>query len=222
MDLERQQGAGKLAGWLALVGALAAVNYAGRLAGGRPEEDTLYRWEYAISGAIQYAVILGILLLIARRGPVPALFGLRRPYSWAQAAWISLAVLGLVFAVNVLLDPFLRPGREQGLTPDDWEPDRAPAFFANALVVAGAAPVVEELSYRGLGFSLLRRFGFWTAVLASGVAFGLGHGLVYAFPVLAAFGIGLAYLRARTASVYPCIALHAFFNAAALALAVTV
>jgi membrane protease YdiL (CAAX protease family) len=35
-----------------------------------------------------------------------------------------------------------------------------------------------------------------------------------------AFGLGLAFLRARTSSIYPCMILHAVFNASALALGV--
>jgi membrane protease YdiL (CAAX protease family) len=55
-----------------------------------------------------------------------------------------------------------------------------------------------------------------------GIAFGVGHGLVTALPILTAFGIGLAFLRSRTGSIYPAILLHAVFNGFALALAVAV
>ena len=34
---------GKLAGWLALVGSLAALNYASRFSSGKPPADSLYR-----------------------------------------------------------------------------------------------------------------------------------------------------------------------------------
>jgi uncharacterized protein len=54
-----------------------------------------------------------------------------------------------------------------------------------------------------------------------GIMFGLWHGLIEALPVLVVFGLCLAYLRARTDSIYPGMILHAFFNAAALAIAVT-
>ena len=51
--------------------------------------------------------------------------------------------------------------------------------------------------------------------------FGLAHGLVEALPILVALGVGLAYLRARTDSLYPGFVVHALFNAIALTLAVT-
>ena len=80
------------------------------------------------------------------------------------------------------------------------------------MIVAGVAPVVEEVTFRGLGFRLLERFGQPIAIGVSAFAFALAHGLVEAFPVIFAFGLGLGYLRSRTESIYPCIALHAVFN----------
>ena len=41
------------------------------------------------------------------------------------------------------------------------------------------------------------------AILITGVAFGLAHGLVLGLPVLAFFGITLGWLRWQTGSVYP-------------------
>jgi membrane protease YdiL (CAAX protease family) len=100
-------------------------------------------------------------------------------------------------------------------------PDRAGQFALNFLAIVIVAPVVEELTFRGLGYSVLRPFGRWTAIVLVGVAFGLAHGLVQALPVLVAFGAGLAYLRDRTDSVYPGMILHAAFNALVLTLSVT-
>ena len=47
------------------------------------------------------------------------------------------------------------------------------------------------------------------------------HGLVEALPVLAAFGMLLAWLRAKTGSVIPGIVVHSLFNSIALIAAVT-
>ena len=68
---------------------------------------------------------------------------------------------------------------------------------------------------------LLPPHGQTAAILVIGVTFGLWHGLIEALPVLIIFGIGLAYLRSRTNSIYPGMILHATFNGAALILAVT-
>jgi membrane protease YdiL (CAAX protease family) len=221
MSVGQPAGYGRLVAWLALVGALAALAYIGRAAGGDPPEDVLYQYDTALGSAILYGIVFAIVLLMCRGASARELLALRRPRSWKRAALISLAIFGIMLVLGAVLDPFLDAGEEQGLTPDDWESDRVGAFAANAAVVAGLAPIVEELTYRGLGFSVLARFGQTAAIVLVGIAFGLGHGLVTALPILTAFGIGLAYLRSRTGSVYPAIVLHSAFNALSLALALT-
>src|SRR5207244_12784806 len=119
---------------------------------------------------------------------------------------------GMVALSDVPAPP-LTPGQEQGITPDTWQPDHAAAYVGNGIVIAVVAPIVEELTFRGLGYSLLVRYGRWTAIALVGIAFGLAHGLVEAFPFLAAFGAGLAYLRSRVDSVYPGMLVHGPFNA---------
>lgn len=212
---------GRLYGWLAFVGVFAALNYAGRFTSGTPDKNVLYTWSAAVSGLVQVVIILGIVLLIARGRPKREYFALRRPVSWGRAAGLSVLVLIGVFVLAAILDPFLNPSKEQGLVPDKWEPAHAGAFVVNFMVVALLAPVVEELTFRGIGFTLLERFGRVAAILLVGLFFGLAHGLVEALPVLAAFGAGLAFLRARTGSVYPGMVVHASFNALVLTLAVT-
>ena len=207
---------GRLLAWTIFVLAFAALSYGGRFAGGEVPDDALYMYSTAIQGIVQYAIMLGILLLIVRGAPPRALLALRQPDSWARAAGIAFAIFLGMLVLGAALSPFLQPGEEQGLIPEDWEPDRAPALAANFAVVVLVAPVVEELIFRGLGFSLLARFGTPAAIILVGITFALAHGLVEALPLLAAFGAALAYLRARSGSVYPGMLLHGFFNAFAL------
>jgi membrane protease YdiL (CAAX protease family) len=206
----------KLAGWLALVAALAIGNYAARFEGGNPPKNVLYHWDNVVGGTIQFLVILGIALYIARGAP--ELLALRRPRSWAGALGSALVVLVGVYVLSAVLGPILHPGREQGLTPDHWDSSRAAPFFANAILICVIAPFVEEITFRGVGFGLLKaRFGVEPAIVGSAVLFGLAHGLVEALPLLVAFGIGLAWLRERQGSTIPGMILHGTFNAIALA-----
>jgi membrane protease YdiL (CAAX protease family) len=213
---------GKLAGWFTLVGAVSAISYAGRFSGGKPPKDALYQYGTAVSELILFALILAVVLWIARDLPKREAFALRRPASWARAAWLALGVFVAIWIANAVLNPLLHPGREQGLTPSGWEPRHAGAFAVNLLAFAVIGPIVEELTFRGLGFHLLERFGHTAAIVVIGIMFGLWHGLIEALPVLVVFGTGLAFLRSRTDSVYPGMVLHAVFNASALLLAVTV
>jgi uncharacterized protein len=212
----------RLTWWWLLVGVLALLAYSSRAAGGRPPEDALYQWGTAASAAIVYAFVLGLVLLIARGGATRELLALRPPTSWVRALGWALLIFVLVLIVGAALDPFLDAGEEQGLAPSGWDADRATAFAANALVVVALAPIVEELTYRGLGYSLLRPYGMASAIIGVGVAFGLAHGLVEALPILALFGMGLAFLRERTDSIYPPILLHGAFNGFALAVSVVI
>jgi membrane protease YdiL (CAAX protease family) len=205
----------RLTGWLGLVGALAALNYASRFSSGKPPPDTLYRYGTAVSGVVFYGLTLAILLWIAR-GLTRTDLGLRAPESWGRALAFALVVLIALLAVEVALETVLHATREQGLQPSHWDSSKALPFVLNGLVVAVVAPIVEELTFRGVGFHLLARFGSVAAVAGTAAAFAADHGLVEGFPALFVFGIAAALVRLRTDSLYPGMLLHATFNALAL------
>lgn len=211
---------GRLVAWLVLAGVLSLLNYASRASSGKPPKDAVYHYSLAVGGLIQYGLILGLVLLIAGAGQRRELLALRSPSSWGQAVRAMIVVLVGIYILSAALTPFLHPGREQGFTPSGWESSRAGAFAASFVVLAIVGPVVEELQFRGLGYSLLAGYGSTIAIVVVGLTFGLAHGLVEGLPVLAAFGAGLAWLRARTDSVYPCIAVHISFNSIALIVSV--
>ena len=210
----------KLFGWFALVGVVSAISYASRFAGGKPPKNALYQYGTAATELVLFALILAVVLLIARDLPKREVFALRRPASWGRAIGLAFAVFIVIGIANALLNPLLHGGREQGLTPSGWEPKHAAAFAANLLAFAVIGPIVEELTFRGLGFFLLARLGQTAAIVVIGITFGLWHGLVEALPVLIIFGTGLAFLRSRTNSIYPGMILHATFNGVALLAAV--
>ncbi len=210
---------GRLTAWLVLVGLLSALGYASRAAGGKPPQDAAYRYSTAVGGVIQYAIILAVVLAIAR--PDWPLLALRRPSSYLRGVTTALLAFAAVYATSAVVLTYSDPGREQGLTPDHWDSSRAAQFAVNFAVFVAVAPAVEELTFRGLGYSLLEPLGRGAAILWIGLAFGLAHGLVEGLPILIVFGAGLALIRARTGSVYPGIAVHAAFNAIALIVSVT-
>jgi membrane protease YdiL (CAAX protease family) len=221
----RPRGYTRLIVWLGVVGAFSTLAYVGRYAGsgaGADNDDLLYEWQTFVDGLVQYVFMLAIVLGIAAGGPARELLALHRPRSWPVAIGLAFLVLIGTFVVTAVLQPIGNPGEEQGLLPDGWDASRAAPFVANAVLIAGFGPVVEELMFRGLGYSLLRPFGAPVAIVVVGVLFGTMHGLLIALPILSAFGIGLAWLRHRTESVYPGILLHAVFNAIALVAAVSV
>lgn len=206
--------------WCALVGALITLQYASRAGSSSGPDEPLYHWWFV--GASLGQELFFLLVVLAIGGFTLRLFAVRRPRSLGEAA----ALAGVVFvAVNVFESLYIwlvDPGNEQGLTPAHWEPQHAAAYVANGIVICTLVPIVEELTFRGLGFSLLERFGTRRAIVATGLLFGLSHGLVLELPIIAAFGCLLGWVRSRTGSVLPGMVIHAGFNLFALVAAVTI
>ena len=211
----------RLIGWSVLVAFMSAVSYAAQLSSGPPAKDVAYQWSSSILGAVQYALIFGIIMLLTRGLDRRRFLALRRPRtSWRRAAGIGAVVILVVFVVSAVVAQFANAEREQGLIPEHWNPSKIAPFAAFCVVVVVIAPIVEELLFRGVGYGLLARFGEYTAIILVGLSFALVHGLIAGFAVIASFGAGLAYLRAKTDSIYPCMLLHASFNAFGLAIGI--
>jgi membrane protease YdiL (CAAX protease family) len=218
---------GRLLAWLVFVVVLALLGYASRLADGDTPDDLAYRYSSSVAALVQYGLMLGILLLISRGLPQRELFALRRPASWGRALGLAVLALLTIYAAGFVYEQALSlfgnwsPTDEQGLVPSGWDSSRAGAFIAFFCMVTFVAPAIEELTYRGLGISLLTPWGVVLAVVLTGILFGAAHGLVVGFPILAIFGIVNGVLRVRTNSIYPPMALHAAFNGIALIIAVS-
>jgi membrane protease YdiL (CAAX protease family) len=212
----------RLACWTLLIGAVAAINYAAYGSNTKATGEEIYQWSSFAGGVVFYLIILGLVVLVAIDRW--ELFAIRRPRGLARTAGIAFAVIVsiVVWEIVVTILPFEDPGQEQGLTPKHWEPAHAGAFAANLVLFCVVAPIVEELTFRGVGQSLLReQFGAMSAIVLIAIAFGAWHGLLIALLVLIPFGAALAYLRERTGSVLPGMVVHALFNAAAIAVSVS-
>lgn len=208
----------KLLAWWVLVGGLAVLGFAARAADdGEPAaRDVLYQYDAAVYGGLFYLLILGIVLVIASGIDPREAFALRRPTSWGLAAGLAVGLLVSLLVVSAVLEPILGAGEEQGLDPSGWRSDRAAALALNAVVTAVLGPLVEELLFRGIGFYLLVQFGHWAAIVVTGIAFALTHGIAVGLPIFFIIGVGLGYIRSRTESIYPALLLHAGFNGTAL------
>jgi membrane protease YdiL (CAAX protease family) len=209
----------RLALWLALIAFFIVIQYVGR-ATSTEETDPLYKWSFAVGSLVQEAIFLVIVLAIA--GFSRERLGLRLPTN----KWRTVGLLvGGFFAIQIFEFVYIglvHPGNEQQLTPDHWEPRHAAAYVVNGLIICTLVPFVEELTFRGLGFYLLRQYGKWIAILGTGVLFGLSHGLVLSLPIIIVFGCVLAWIREQTGSVVPGMVLHGTFNLVALVAAVAV
>ncbi|MGH9182714.1 MAG: lysostaphin resistance A-like protein [Acidimicrobiales bacterium] len=85
------------------------------------------------------------------------------------------------------------------------------------VVVAIAAPALEELFYRGLWLRALQaRAGTGAAVVGSAAVFATLHLQPYDFPALFAFGVLAALLAVRTGRLGPATWAHVAFNLTAV------
>jgi membrane protease YdiL (CAAX protease family) len=98
-----------------------------------------------------------------------------------------------------------------------------PPVIVVALIMIGvavAAPISEEIAFRGYLFAALTTWrGPWPAALITGLLFGAAHVAVYPpemLPALAFFGFFACLLFWFTGSLLPCVAVHAFNNALAV------
>lgn len=168
----------------------------------------------------QLATALGFVLvpiLIASRwGEASVREALRRlgvrGFDGEALGWAALAAIAYLAFAAIYASLFGVPEQE----------DIADSFGTlplQILLIVIAAPISEELCFRGMVFGGMRtRLPVWAAALISGLIFGLLHALtgLSAVPPLMAFGVILALLYEKTGSIVPGIILHMLNNSVAL------
>ena len=100
----------------------------------------------------------------------------------------------------------------QALHADNWGHWGTAQLLVGAVIVA---PLVEELFFRGV---LLQALCFhlrrgWPAIIISAILFGIIHEQPQDKLPLMTMGVLLGYLRLRCGTVWPCVLMHALFNA---------
>jgi membrane protease YdiL (CAAX protease family) len=174
----------------------------------------------AANAVVQLATALGFLLVpiaIATRwgessvGQALRRLGVRR-FEPSAFKWMGAAIGAYLLFSAVYVAIFGSPQQK----------DIAESFGAvpmQVLLIVVAAPISEEVCFRGMLFGGLRtRLPRLVAALISAVVFGGLHALtgVSAVPPLIAFGFILALLYERTGSILPGILLHMLNNSVAL------
>ncbi len=183
---------------------------------GYRQNGELTTWASAVAQLAQEASFLMVPILIAlRRGAsfrgALSRLGVRR-FRPSALQWM-LAAIGVyllcTYAYAILVGS---PHQENiakgfGVLP------------VQVLLIVVAAPICEEVCFRGMLFGGLRqRLPRLAAALISGLIFGALHATtgVSAVPPLVVFGFVLAFLYEKTGSILPGIALHMLNNSVAL------
>jgi membrane protease YdiL (CAAX protease family) len=136
-----------------------------------------------------------------------------RAFRPSALKWMGLTVV-LYLAFNIFYSAVITEPHQQ---------DIAKGFGAipiQILLIVIAAPVTEEICFRGMLFGGLReKLPRIVAALICGLIFGALHAItgISAVPPLIVFGFLLALLYERTGSIVPGILLHVLNNIVALA-----
>jgi membrane protease YdiL (CAAX protease family) len=143
--------------------------------------------------------------------------GLRR---WVRSPWklAALAYIGYI-ACAAVLAVLIEP-QQDDVTRDLGFGESDVGDLASLLLIVVAAPISEEIFFRGFVFGGLRRAMPWVvAAVASSLVWGVFHftgpaswGVVLQLSI---FGVALAWLYERTGSIWPAIVVHAINNALA-------
>lgn len=166
-------------------------------------------WLWRATLLVEAGFLAGLINHLKRFDPY--LLGLR-PVGWAEAIRVVLWFQAIAFASDAailwlapstLVDDYLAGFRPAA--PSEW--------VALGGVAVGAAPVIEELLFRGLLLAALRqRLGTASAIVGSALLFSLVH--LEWVQILAALPLGLmlgAYV-ARGGSLYVTAAAHILGN----------
>lgn len=187
---------------------------------GELDTDALTIGEVALLQVPLWLGLLGVPLLATRlrgNGPVRDL-GL---WTTLRDAPVGLAIgvacqLVLVPLVTLPIFIFTDTDQEALEAPARELTDKAqgPGVLVLVLVVVVAAPLAEEVFFRGmLQRTLARHLPIWPAMLITSVLFGISHFQALQLPALAAFGLVLSVLAHRTGRLGPSIWAHVGFNA---------
>jgi membrane protease YdiL (CAAX protease family) len=171
------------------------------------------------SALIQFATALGFLLvpfaIAAGRGATvreaAAQLGLRR-FKPSAVKWMGAAI-GAYLLFSIIYIAIFGAPHQKDIAEDFG------AVPVQVLLIVVAAPISEEVCFRGMLFGGLReRLPRLAAALISGLIFGGLHATtgISAVPPLIIFGFVLALLYEKTGSIIPGILLHMLNNSVAL------
>jgi membrane protease YdiL (CAAX protease family) len=180
--------------------------------------------------AFQFIIAGLVMLFVLGRIGLVSWLGLR----WADWPLVFLLAPGTVVLMWVLtgglhLSGYLKWMESLGVetTQDtvkllrETQDPQVLGLMVFAAVIA--APLCEEIVFRGYLYPVLKRFsGVWVAAFSSSLFFAAAHGNLMALLPLFIFGGLLVLLYEKTGSIWPPIAAHFCFNSATVAVQMAV
>lgn len=198
------------------------VNVIGKMIAGRKHMDLMALYEN-----MDFMILANIVCLYVIASPLCALVmqlsndskqivrGHISKSQYARSIFMLFPVAILLNYLSTWLAEVLSGGQAENDILGFLMGDNIPAM----IMVAVLAPVFEELVFRKLIIDRIRRYGEWTAILYSAIAFGLFHCNLYQVIYAAALGLILGYVYVRTGRVTLTIIMHICVNASSSILA---
>jgi sodium transport system permease protein len=154
-----------------------------------------------------------MLLAAAMKFPPRETFSLRLPHWRSVLAAVLMGLSGWAviggLAIRILPPPeSLAKALEKILLLGD----KPVPLWAVWLVIGLTPAVCEELTFRGLIFSGLRRLGKWPAIFISAFLFALAHSSIYRLLPTLLMGVLLGFIVWRTGSILCGMIVHALNN----------
>jgi membrane protease YdiL (CAAX protease family) len=168
------------------------------------------------SGCLGHGDLFAIAIWVRALVVVPAVVGWWRPAGRdrrlpGRAGWLLPPFLAVWTAAA-----WLAFGRIDGDFVQQMVASGRPVLLLSATLVA--APISEELLFRGLLLDYARRWSVWLAAITTSLAWALLHSQYDIGAIAAVFVMGMALAGARIASgsIGPAMFLHAWWNAVVL------
>ena len=183
-----------------------------------------------VSQGLLALTLVGVALAFtSENGPRPSALGLRRPVRApfglgpTLGALVGAATAYVAYVVAAAIYSSLLHPHQEDITRDLGFGHGGLGTVAAGVLIVVAAPVAEEIFFRGFIFGGLRkRLSFLPAALIGAAIFGLFHytgaGSLAVVPQLMFLGFALCWLYEETGSIYPTMAVHAINNAIAFAI----
>lgn len=179
----------------------------------------VYTMVSILSGTLSKILPFLFFLLLCRI-PMKVAFPLRKFSTSFCISGVSVAlgasVIGL-FSSNFIAFLLSMAGLAPRISGLDLPQELAPAILFG-INVALLQPVIEELVFRGIIFSSLRRFGDSFALLISAILFSLFHGNFAQGPNAFVVGLVIGYFVLCTGSLWVGIIIHVVNNSMVLLL----
>lgn len=166
---------------------------------------------------LQYVLIPMTILLLANIGQKHKVFTFfKKPKaSWFFVLKWSVMALGLTYAVSMLSSLFFYAVRLLGVNVNDLAqpiPDSPWMLFLEFFTVVIAAPIFEELIFRGVLLTHHMKYGCWHSIIVTAVLFGLFHQNHRQMFYAMALGVLFGYIDVKSGSIIPSVIAHVTIN----------